>query len=57
MLLSASSNGTTGQATASVPAAFYGATVRFQAGDDQQANNSAGAQDGGRVIFHGLVQQ
>jgi hypothetical protein len=57
MLFSATSNGITGQAEAPVPAAFRGATVRFQAGDYQQANQSAGPQDGGRVVFHQLVQQ
>jgi hypothetical protein len=56
MVFSATSNGTTRQAKAPVPAAFHGATVRFQAGDYQQANTSGGDQDGGRVIFHGLVQ-
>jgi hypothetical protein len=57
MLFSATNDGTTRQAKAPVPVAFHGATVRFQAGDYQQANASDGALDGGRVIFHGLVQQ
>jgi hypothetical protein len=57
MLFSAASNGSTRQAKAPVPAAFYGAPVRFQAGDYQQANASGGVEDGGRVIFHGLAQQ
>jgi hypothetical protein len=57
MTFTATNNGITGQATAPVPAEFHGATVRFQAGDYQQANESSGAQDGGRVTFHRLVQQ
>jgi hypothetical protein len=57
MTFSATNNGATRQATAPVPDAFRGATVRFQAGDYQQANQSAGAQDGARVIFHQLAQQ
>ena len=56
MTFSATGNGTTGQARAPVPAAFHGATVRFQAGAYQQANQSAGEHDGGRVVFHRLVQ-
>jgi len=56
MSFSATNNGITGQAGAPVPAAFHGATVRFQAGDYQQANASGGPQDGGRVIFHRLAQ-
>jgi hypothetical protein len=47
-------DGRSQQVVAPVPAEFQGATVRFQAGDYQQANDSAGAQDGGRVIFHQL---
>jgi hypothetical protein len=57
MTFSATSHGTTGQASAPVPAPFRGATVRFQASDYQQANASSGPGDGGRVIFHHLVQQ
>ena len=34
-----------------------GATVRFQAGDYQQANTSHGPQDGARVSFHHLSEQ
>jgi hypothetical protein len=56
MLFSATSNGRTRQAKAPVPPAFHRATVRFQAGDYQQANSSGGADDGGRVLFHGLTQ-
>ena len=54
---SATYNGQTRQTTAPVPALFQGATVRFQAGDYQQADDPGGAQDGGRVIFHRLAQQ
>ena len=57
MTFTATNNGITGQATAPVPAEFHDATVRFQAGDYQQANASSGTQDGGRVIFHRLIQQ
>ncbi|MDT7621843.1 MAG: hypothetical protein QOF99_2744 [Pseudonocardiales bacterium] len=57
MTFSATYNGQTRQTTAPVPALFQGATVRFQAGDYQQADDPGGAQDGGRVIFHRLAQQ
>jgi hypothetical protein len=57
MTFSATHNGNTRQTTAPVPAKFRGKTVRFQAGDYQQANSSGGPQDGGRVIFHRLAQQ
>ncbi|HTK64463.1 MAG TPA: polysaccharide lyase family 7 protein [Pseudonocardia sp.] len=57
MTFAATGNGVTRQAEAPVPAAFRGATVRFQAGDYQQADASAGPQDGGRVVFHRLTQQ
>ena len=57
MTFSATYNGQTRQTTAPVPAKFVGKTVRFQAGDYQQANESAGPQDGGRVLFHRLAQQ
>jgi hypothetical protein len=50
-------NGQTRQTTAPVPAKFLGKTVRFQAGDYQRADDSAGPQDGGRVLFHRLAQQ
>jgi hypothetical protein len=56
MVFTATRNGQTKQVVAPVPADFQGATVRFQAGDYQQANDPAGAQDGGRVIFHQLAQ-
>lgn len=57
MAFSATSNGDTQQATAPIPAAFTGATVRFQAGDYQQADQPGGTQDGGRLVFQQLVQQ
>lgn len=57
MAFSATGDGVTGQATAPVPVAFHGATVRFQAGAYQQANRSAGAHDGGRVVFHRIAQR
>ena len=43
--------------TASVPAAFSGAPVRFQAGDYQQADSTTGgaSDDGARVTFHALT--
>ena len=47
-------DGRSQQVVAPVPEQFQGARVRFQAGDYQQADDSAGAQDGGRVIFHQL---
>ncbi|MDQ2707763.1 MAG: polysaccharide lyase family 7 protein [Actinomycetota bacterium] len=56
MTFSATRDGNTQQVTAPVPAAFSGATVRFQAGDYQQSDDPAGAQDGGRVVFHQLVE-
>ena len=40
--------------TIPIPAVFKNATVRFQAGDYQQADDPGGPQDGGRVIFHRL---
>jgi hypothetical protein len=57
MTFSATANGVTGQATAPVPQEFRGATVRFQAGDYQQADASDGAKDGGRVDFQRLSQE
>jgi hypothetical protein len=57
MTFSATYNGQTRQTTAPVPAKFLGKTVRFQAGDYQQADNSSGPQDGARVIVHRLAQQ
>lgn len=57
MLFTASRDGVTERAVAPVPAEFTGATVRFQAGDYQLAETPDGADDGGRVTFHRLVQQ
>jgi hypothetical protein len=57
MTFSATYNGQTRQATAPVPAKFLGQTVRFQAGDYEQADNSHGPSDGGRVVFHRLTEQ
>jgi Alginate lyase len=57
MTFSATYNGQTRQTTAPVPANFVGKTVRFQAGDYQQATDSDGPGDGGRVIFHRLAEQ
>jgi hypothetical protein len=57
MTFVATHNGVTRRADAPVPEEFRGATVRFQAGDYQQADTSEGPQDGGRVVFHRLSQQ
>jgi hypothetical protein len=57
MTFAATINGQTRQTAAPVQAKFLGKTVRFQAGDYQQANASAGPQDGGRVILGRLAQQ
>jgi hypothetical protein len=57
MTFSATYAGQTRQTTAPVPAKFVGRTVRFQAGDYQQAEDSSGPQDGARVLFHRLAQQ
>ena len=57
MTFSATYNGQTRQTTAPVPAKFLGQTVRFQAGDYQQAKKSGGPSDGGRVLFHRLAEQ
>ena len=57
MTFSATYNGETRQTTAPIPARFLGKTVRFQAGDYQQASESHGPQDGARVLFHRLAQQ
>jgi hypothetical protein len=40
-----------------VPAAFHGATVRFQVGDYQQADSAQGADDGGRVTFYAISER
>jgi len=56
MTFSASHDGNTQQATAQVPAAFHGQTVRFQVGDYQQADSAQGSEDGGRVTFYAISQ-
>jgi hypothetical protein len=48
--------GQTQNLTVPIPTEFKGATVRFQAGDYQQADDPAGGQDGGRVILHTLSE-
>jgi len=57
LTFSATDNGDTQQVVAPIPATFKGETVRFQAGDYQQADDPAGPKDGGRVIFHRLQAQ
>jgi Alginate lyase len=57
MTFSATLNGAVHQVTAPIPAEFVGATVRFQAGSYQQADDPDGAQDGGRVVFHKLDER
>ncbi|MDT7749430.1 MAG: hypothetical protein QOD96_3092 [Pseudonocardiales bacterium] len=57
LAFSATRDGNTRQVVAPIPAEFKDQTVRFQAGDYQQADDPAGAQDGGRVIFHRLNEQ
>jgi hypothetical protein len=54
--VSATDGSTTRTATAPVPPAFRDATVRFQAGDYQQAdaNGSGSVDDGARVTFYAL---
>jgi Alginate lyase len=48
----------TRRATAPLPEAFHGATVRFQAGDYQLGDSGADiASDGGRVTFYALTEQ
>jgi hypothetical protein len=56
LTFSATYGSTTVTHTASVPAAFAGQPVRFQAGDYQQddASSSAPSTDGGRVTFSAL---
>jgi hypothetical protein len=46
--------GSTSPSPTSIPPEFRGQTVRFQAGDYQQADQPAGPLDGGTVIFHQL---
>jgi hypothetical protein len=56
LLFSATMGARSLQTVAPIPPEFRNATVRFQAGDYQQADDGQGPQDGGRVIFHGLEQ-
>lgn len=58
MTFTATSGGHTAAATAPVPAAFLGTSVRFQAGDYQQVDSTTGGSgpdDGARVTFHALT--
>ncbi len=58
LTFTATSGGRTGTANAPVPAAFGGATVRFQAGAYQQADSTGGGvapDDGARVTFQELT--
>jgi hypothetical protein len=57
MTFTATMNGMSHRSVAPVPDAFKGASVRFQAGDYQQAFTPGGPDDGGRVTFHELSQQ
>jgi hypothetical protein len=56
LAFTASSGGRTASATAPVPPAWAGATVRFQAGAYQQADSATGStdDDGARVTFFAL---
>lgn len=56
MTFAATRDGNTTDEQAPVPAPFVGATVRFQAGDYQQADRPGGPRDGGRVVFHSLTE-
>jgi hypothetical protein len=56
MTFTATRDGSTVDEQAPVPPAFVGATVRFQAGNYQQADRPGGPNDGGRVIFHSLTE-
>jgi Alginate lyase len=57
IIVSATANGHTATGNAAVPAAFSGATVRFQAGAYQQAPSSetAPADEGARVTFTAIT--
>jgi alginate lyase len=57
MTISATHGGNTQQATAQVPEAFQGETVRFQVGDYQQAESAQGDDDGGRVTFYAINER
>lgn len=54
LTVTADHDGRPGRADAPVPAAFIGATVRFQAGAYQQSTAAQDAADGARVVFHAL---
>jgi hypothetical protein len=56
LVFSITRNGRIVRVPAPVPAAFRGATVRFQAGSYQQADRPAGPLDGGKVTFHKLAE-
>src|SRR5882757_10160234 len=56
MTFSATYNGQTQQASSPVPDKFHDETVRFQVGDYQQADNSKGANDGGKVTFYQISE-
>jgi hypothetical protein len=56
LAFSATYNGQTRQATSPVPDAFHDETVRFQVGDYQQADDSKGATDGGKVTFYQISE-
>jgi hypothetical protein len=58
LTFTATRDGRTATADASIPGAFNGAPVRFQAGDYQQADSTVGGaapDDGARVTFHELA--
>jgi alginate lyase len=57
MTIGATYNGDSQQATAQVPEAFHGETVRFQVGDYQQAESAQGGDDGGRVTFYAINER
>jgi len=57
MIFTTTMGGVSHQSVAPIPAAFRGASVRFQAGDYQQASTPGGPDDGGRVTFHALSQR
>lgn len=56
MKFTATRAGKTTEEEAPVPPAFVGATLRFQAGNYQQADRPGGPEDGGRVVFHSLTE-
>jgi hypothetical protein len=56
MTFSATYNGQTKQASSPVPDTFHDETVRFQVGDYQQADDSKGPNDGGKVTFYQISE-